>query len=464
MESLNSLRTVAKTFTFMSEDTFEEVTDEASDSLSTAQPLLTPRHGMPELVVTEAGFHEVISALRNGHGPIAIDAERASGYKYSQRAYLIQIFRRDGGLHLIDPIAVPTPTLWKELSDAFSGEEWIIHASTQDLPCLTELGLYPKILFDTELGGRIAGFPRVGLGPLAETLLDLALAKEHSAVDWSKRPLNPEWLIYAALDVDVLVDLRDKVYEKLEETRKLKWAQEDFAHILSRYAPGVQKEPRKDPWRRTSGMHKVRDRRTFAIIKALWEARDAYAAQIDIAPGRVFNDEALIATSVAKPKTLDEMRRILTKRSRLQNLPLTDWFEAVRAALALPVEELPELRTPSTSLPPPKLWKDRNPLGYARLTHARAAVLARAEELKLPVENLISPDALRKLAWHNPPAEPDLQPYIRESLGSSEVRPWQMEQLVSLLDEPLRQREPLVVAEAAPDNPGEGASEPTDVS
>ncbi len=420
---------------------------------STAEPLLSPRNGVPELVTSNEGLAAVIAELKAGSGPIAIDAERASGYKYSQRAYLIQIFRRGGGLHLIDPIAANSPDLWRELSDSFPTEEWIIHASTQDLPCLNELGLYPKILFDTELGARIAGCPRVGLGPLAESLLNLSLAKEHSAVDWSKRPLNPEWLIYAALDVDVLIDLRDKVYDLLVDAKKLKWAEEDFAQILRNHAPGSVKTPRKDPWRRTSGMHKVRDRRVLAIIRALWFARDEYASKIDIAPGRVFNDEALVATALAKPTNLDDMRRILTKRSRLQNLPLTDWFEDIRKALALPVDELPELRTPSTSLPPPKLWKDRNPLGYARLSHARAAVIARATELNMPAENLISPDALRKLVWHNPPADTDLEVYARDSLIESAARPWQAAELAPLLVLPLQAREPLPTPE-----PAEGAT------
>jgi ribonuclease D len=414
---------------------------------STAIPLLQPRTPFEYVVESEEDFEGVIRQLFQGHGPIAVDAERASGYKYSQRAYLVQIFRRDGGLHLIDPIAVSSPELWRKLSETFESEEWIIHASTQDLPCLTELGLFPKILFDTELGGRIAGCPRVGLGPLAESLLNISLAKEHSAVDWSKRPLNPEWLIYAALDVDVLVDLRDAIYALLESQGKLQWAQADFAQILSHYSQGFSKEIRKDPWRRTSGIHKVKDRRTLAIIKALWEARDAFAAKIDIAPGRIFNDEALVATAIAKPKTLDEMRRILTKRTKVQNLPLTDWFEAIRSSLALTPEELPDLKVKSNSLPAPKIWKERNPIGYARLTHARAAITSRAEELNMPIENLLSPDILRKLCWPTPPEEFTIS-YIEETLAGAGARDWQIAQTANLLVDPLLQVEPLVVPEA----------------
>ncbi len=418
-------------------------------------PLLFPRHGMPDLVVTHDGLQNVISQLQQGSGPIAIDAERASGYKYSQRAYLIQIFRREGGLHLIDPIAADSPDLWKLLGETFHDEEWIIHASTQDLPCLTELGLYPKILFDTELAARIAGCPRVGLGPLVESLLNYSLAKEHSAVDWSKRPLNPEWLVYAALDVDILVDLRDEVRKLLVEKNKLEWAKQDFAQILSNHGPGITKPIKTDPWRKTSGMHKIRDRRTLAIIKALWEARDSYAARVDIAPGRIFNDEALVTAAVAKPKTLDELRRLLTRRSRVQNPPLTDWFEALNTAIALPSDQLPELRIPSHTLPPPKLWKDRNPLGYARLTHARAAVIAKAQELDIPVENLISPDALRKLVWQNPPAGSDeeLESFAHKTLISATARSWQADQISALLVDALRQVEPLAVPETQEQEP-----------
>lgn len=422
--------------------------ESTQNEVSTAIPLLEPRNSFGELVETDERFREVIEELAQGAGPIAIDAERASGYKYSQRAYLVQIFRRGGGLHLIDPIAVSSRSLWEKLSDTFASEEWIIHASTQDLPCLTELGLYPKILFDTELGGRIAGCPRVGLGPLAESLLNIALAKEHSAVDWSKRPLNPEWLIYAALDVDVLIDLRDEVYSLLESDGKLVWAMQDFAQILKNYGPGVEKQARKDPWRRTSGIHKVRDRRTMAIIKALWEARDDYAARVDIAPGRIFNDEALIEAAVAKPKSLDEMRRILTKRTRAQNLPLTDWFEAIRKALALPVDELPELKVRATTLPPPKIWKERNPLGYARLTHARAAIIEKASELDIPVENLLSPDALRKLCWPNPPEGYGVE-YVEEKLAEYGARDWQVAACAPVLLDPLGKEEALPQPEGA---------------
>ncbi len=405
-----------------------------------SEPLLAPRSGLPELIVDRDGFLAALSALKGGSGPIAIDAERASGYRYSQRAYLIQIFRRGGGLHLIDPIGVGDPDLWREMDEAFKECEWIIHASTQDLPCLRELGIYPKFLFDTELGGRIAGCERVGLGPLCESLLELQLAKEHSAVDWSIRPLRPDWLVYAALDVDVLIDLRDAVEALLKERGKLEWALEDFAQILKNPPP----TPRVDPWRRTSGMHKVRDRLTLAIIRALWYARDQFAREIDIAPGRIFNDEVLVEIATKRPAKVYEFTKITKRRSRVTNSPTTEWFALLQETLQLPESELPVVRTPSIGLPPIKLWKDRNPLGHARLSHARAAVIKRAAELDLPVENLVSPEVIRQLVWKNPPLS-DLELYIEQLLAANGARSWQIREITPVLTEPMLATEPLVV-------------------
>jgi len=397
------------------------------------------------LITSSDGFEEMIEALQTGHGPIAIDAERASGYRYSQRAYLIQIFRRGGGLHLIDPIAVSAQADWAQLGSTFADEEWIIHASTQDLPCLRELGLTPRILFDTELGSRIAGAPRAGLGPLCSSLLGFALAKEHSAVDWSTRPLKEEWLTYAALDVDVLVDLRDAVEKLLASQGKLEWAQEEFAAILT----SAPNPPRKDPWRRTSGMHKVRDRMTLALIRAMWQARDEFAQRIDISPGRIFNDEVLLDLVTKRPAKIDEFTKIVKRRTRVENLPTTEWFTLFQQTLTLSADELPEVRTPALGLPPLKVWRERNPMAHARITHAKAALQLRAAELGMPTENLLSPEYLRQLMWKNltvsaQSTEEEFQEYISATLLSLGARRWQVDQSWMVLQEPLLATTPLV--------------------
>jgi ribonuclease D len=411
------------------------------------EPLLLPRAGVPDLIEDDDALRLAIAELSQGEGPIAVDAERASGFRYSQRAYLIQLFRRGGGLHLIDPIAANNPETWALMDSTFKECEWIIHASTQDLPCLRELGINPTRLFDTELGGRIAGCERVGLGALAESLLKLQLAKEHSAVDWSIRPLKEEWLVYAALDVDVLIDLRDAMENLLKDRGYLEYAHEDFAAILA--SSSTPSSSKRDPWRKTSGMHKVRDRMTLAIIRDLWAARDAYARKIDTAPGRIFNDEALVEIATKRPLTFDLFKKIVTRRSRASDQPVAEWFDLYRKTLELDRDSLPELRLPAVGLPPQKLWRDRNPQGYARLTHARAAVIERAHELRMPAENLISPEAVRQAMWRNPEPDDGLE-FIEEKLRGAGARNWQISLVAQSLVRPLHEVEPLPAPVEAP--------------
>ena len=412
-------------------------------------PLIAPRHGVPEVISNESDFEKLIAQLLNGSGPLAIDAERASGYRYSQRAYLIQIYRENGGLHLIDPIPLKNSKLWQKFNDQFSSYEWVIHASTQDLPCLIDVGLKPELLFDTELGARIAGCDRVGLGPLAESLLELQLAKEHSAVDWSIRPLRPEWITYAALDVDILLDIRNAVEQLLTEQNKLKWAKQDFASILKGYQNYVFTDAAKpDRWRRTSGMHKVRDRLPMAIVRDLWLSRDELAREIDLAPGRVLGDDAIIELATKRPDNLEAVAKVIGRRTRLEAPPFNRWLSVLNLALKTPLEQQPELRVASQSLPPIKIWKDRNPLGYARLTHARAALIELSTQIQIPTENLVTPELVRKICWQEPPTSTsEYQDFVVEQLNKTGARPWQIELVTPAIAAALSQTEPVVIPE-----------------
>lgn len=405
-----------------------------------------PVAGMPELITDLPGLENACNQLARGTGPIAIDAERASGYKYSQRAYLIQIHRKGGGLHLIDPIPFgPGHRLFAELNQLLNTDEVILHASTQDLPCLRELGINPTKLFDTELAGRIAGLPRVGLGPLLESLMNVSLAKEHSAADWSARPLPKEWLTYAALDVELLVELRDQMYVILEDAKKLPWALEEFASILK--APPAP--PRVDPWRRTSGMHKIKRRDQLAVIKSLWVARDGVAAAQDIAAGKLLNDSAIVELAIAVPTTKKEFEKCLRPlglRARwMENLQL--WLDSIAAAVALPEDQWPAMRTNADTLPPIKLWRDKFPEKFAPLSHARAAIELIAQENNIPVENLMTPEFIRRVCWKPPAGATDsLSVFeVEKALIELGARQWQVDLVAPALAAALLEREPVPV-------------------
>lgn len=408
-----------------------------------AVPLLAPAQGVPDVIDTAEKFESALDQLKKGDGPFAVDAERASGYKYSARAYLIQIKRTNGGLHLIDPIAFgPGHELFVKLNDLLNTDEVILHASTQDLPCLREVGLNPSRLFDTELGGRIAGLPRVGLGPLLESLMGVTLAKEHSAVDWSTRPLPKEWLNYAALDVELLIELRQKIYELLSASNKWKWAEAEFESIL--IAPPAP--PRIDPWRRTSGMHKIKKRDQLVVIKNLWHARDEIARATDVSSGKLLNDAAIIEFAIHKPlnkKDAEKALRPIGMRARwLENMPT--WLSATEAALNTPEDQWPPMKSGADTLPPLKLWRERFADKFAPLTHARFAVETVAHELSIPAENLISPEIIRRICWA-PPAD-SLQNLnvdaVCEAMLNLGARQWQVEVVAPLVAAALLEREP----------------------
>ncbi|MFD8973639.1 MULTISPECIES: ribonuclease D [unclassified Streptomyces] len=391
-------------------------------------PLLEPREGVPPVVETDEALAEVIAAFAAGTGPVAVDAERASGYRYGQRAYLVQLRREGAGTALIDPVGCPDLS---GLGEALAGTEWILHAATQDLPCLRDIGMLPTSLFDTELAGRLAGFPRVGLGAMVESVLGYALEKGHSAVDWSTRPLPEPWLRYAALDVELLVDLRDALEKELDRQGKLDWAHQEFDAIAS--APPAP--PRKDPWRRTSGMHKVRRRRQMAVVRELWEARDKVAQRRDVSPGKVLSDAAIVEAALAVPVNVAALTALPGFGNRMGRRQLEQWQAAVDRARALPEIELPQPGQQVAGPPPPRAWADKDPVAAARLSAARTAVTALAEELNLPQENLITPDTVRRVCWE-PPSPPDADG-VAAALAGHGARPWQVGLVTPLLVEAL---------------------------
>ncbi|WP_129843023.1 HRDC domain-containing protein [Streptomyces sp. RFCAC02] len=399
---------------------------EAEPSGPAPVPLLAPREGVPPVTADAEAFARVVAAFAEGSGPVAVDAERASGYRYGQRAYLVQLRREGAGTALIDPIACPDFT---PLNDALADTEWVLHAATQDLPCLRDIGMVPKRLFDTELAGRLAGFARVGLGLMVERVLGYSLEKGHSAADWSTRPLPEPWLRYAALDVELLVDLRDALEDELRGQGKLEWALEEFAAIAAAPPP----VPRKDPWRRTSGVHRLRKRRQLAAVRELWTTRDRIAQRRDMSPTKVLPDAAIMAAALAMPADARALASVQGfGGARMNRKQLQRWQEAVDRARALPDAALPQLgQEPSSGPPPHRAWGDKAPAAAARLAAARSAVTAHAEELRLPQENLLSPEVVRRLCWEPPaPATPEAVSPVLRSLGARE---WQIEQTAPLL-------------------------------
>ncbi len=439
----------------------------SADDPSGADPPATrtaPAGGIPAVTDDWPGLHRATQLLAAATGPVAVDAERAHAYRYSQRAYLIQLRRRDCGTVLIDPVllaqrardtapdsrhndasqpagpvdrhrahhlrSTDDPADLGELTSAIDEAEWIIHAASQDLACLAEVNLWPRRLFDTELAARLLGYPRVNLSTLVEENFSVRLLKEHAAADWSTRPLPQQWLSYAALDVELLIELRDTLAEHLEAGGKAEWARQEFAWLVSGADLGDQ--PRPDPWRRTSGLHRIRSRRGLGIVAELWHARDRIAYRADLAPARVVPDSGLIEAATLADPSRQAIGRLPAFGRRPARRHLDSWAAAVATALQRPEADLPSVHR-ATDDPPTQIraWSSKDPQAAARLRRIRSGLADTAGELGLPPANLLTPAHLRQLVWR-PPTRIS-ESVIDDQLAGYGVRPWQREQTVGLI-------------------------------
>lgn len=391
-------------------------------------PLLAPADGVPPLSVTASDISAAAELLASGHGPFAVDAERASGFRYSNRAYLVQIRREGAGTVLIDPVnhgGDPLTTL-APVAEVLATDEWVLHAADQDLPCLSEIGIAPTSVYDTELAGRLAGFERVNLATMAERLLGVGLKKGHGAADWSKRPLPQDWLNYAALDVEVLMDLRAAIAAVLQEQGKSEWAAQEFEYLRT----FVGAPTRRDRWRRTSGIHKIRDRRAMAAVRELWTSRDHIARRRDIAPGRILPDSAIINAAIADPKTVGELTALPIFGGSRQRRSAQVWLDALNRARTS--DDPPEVAEPQNGPPPASRWARRKPEAAARLEAARAGLAELSERVSVPTENLVTPDVVRRLCWDWQPAD-DTAAAVDAFLRDAQARRWQRELVVPVL-------------------------------
>lgn len=410
------------------------------EQLVTSTPLNEPR--LPTFLVdSESDLSKVIDALQKHEGPICIDAERASGFRYGQKAYLIQIAIPEDAIYLIDPTPKYSKEAWSAFTKEVNNKPWIIHAASQDLPCLAELALVPTKILDTELASRILGLPKVALGTITEHYLGLKLAKEHSAVDWSTRPLPKSWLDYAALDVDVLFDLWVAVEADLVANNRMGIALQEFDFLLT----PTLKEPKTDRWRSITGLHEIKDQRALTVAKYLWEARENLAVDRDIAPGRLIPDSAIIAAVRASPKSKSELASLRTFSGKASRTFIDVWWKALSEGTT--TKNLVELRAKSVGIPNHRNWSQKFPEAHARLLTCKHLIAKVAEELSIPAENIVSPEVIRSLCFE--PPTPLTAETITARLVEKRVRSWQIAEIAEVLLIGLAATTPPVVEEEA---------------
>ncbi|MDO5720095.1 MAG: HRDC domain-containing protein [Actinomycetaceae bacterium] len=383
--------------------------------------VIHPREGTPAITDTPEDLAIAVEELSSSHMPVGVDVERAAGFRYSDRAYLIQIRREDVGTYLIDAGALPDLT---ELSSALAQAPWILHAADQDLKSLRMAGLHVPELFDTEIAAQMLGLERIGLAAVCEYMLGLTLDKNHQNSDWSVRPLPHSWLRYAALDVELLPELYRALGQALYAAERWDWAVAEFEYIRTR--PDKQPDPNR--WRTIPGAGKIRKRRHLAILEELWHEREQIAAEKDIAPTRLIRNRTLVSIALDPPRnrrgllSIQEMRRSRTRTH-------TDrWLKAIARGQARSRDDLPPLHRPLAPGEHPRVqqWRNTYPDAHARLQKIRQVVHARASQLHMDPIMLLEPRVQRLIAWNNIAYQgAELNAYLSR-LG---VRDWQIENI-----------------------------------
>ncbi|WP_115727415.1 HRDC domain-containing protein [Actinomyces culturomici] len=381
----------------------------------------SPRDGIPEIIETADALERAAASLERGTRPVALDVERAQGFRYGNDPYLVQIRREDVGTFLIDTAALPDLSVLQKGLD----EVWLLHDAAQDLPNLRWTGLTCPALFDTELAARLVGLERFGLAAVAEQVLGLGLVKDHQASDWSIRPLPKDWLRYAALDVELLTELYRRLGQRLHDLGRWEWAVEENAHLAAKPAP----EPKADRWRSLPGAGKIRSRRGLAVLEGLWEARERIAADLDLAPGRLVRNAALVKAAQTPPRNRRALQSISEFRSPVARRYADDWLRSITRAMVADEAELPPLRAPRLpgAIPEARSWARIDEDAAARLAAVRGAMTRLSDELGIAPEVILEPRVQRYVAWAPLDPKRPSGDEVEERMYDQGARDWQMD-------------------------------------
>ncbi|MBP3222891.1 MAG: HRDC domain-containing protein [Actinomycetaceae bacterium] len=373
-----------------------------------------PSQGIPD-ITTRYTFNDHISQLKKAHGPIAIDTERADGKRYYPRAYLIQIKRENSSTFLIDPIenAHNIPSL----AHAIKQEEWILHDAPQDLPCLSLIDLQPSRLFDTFIAGALLGLRRLSLQKMLEDILNVHIEKEHTAEDWSMRPIPQAMRSYAALDVEFLHPLRHELIEQLQRKERLSWVEEECTYILHQKPRSAPKEP----WRKLQKKYKITNRRSLAMLQLMWNTRDRLAQKRDIHPTRIISNENLAYLASKKPRSYGDVRSSKALRSQASRPYAQALSKDAKKAWALPENKLPSLAL-TYSHANPHVSKDKD----AHIEILKHALKECASHTQINPRFLLTSSTIKDVAREEWKRSEDVENLLR----THNVREWQIELLM----------------------------------
>ncbi len=373
-------------------------------------------------IESQDDFDRLIARLRT-EPLVAVDTEAASFHRFQDRVYLLQLSsRRETAV--VDPLAVPSLAPLGELL-ADEGIELVFHDADYDLRLLeNQYGFRARNVFDTRIAAQLLNEPGVGLAALLEKYLGVRLDKRFQRADWSARPLSPAMLEYAAADTQHLPELRDRLRARLQELRRLDWAEEEF-QILSA-ADRRTAEPDEPAYLRLKGAKALKGR-ALAILRELVQWREELARRTDKAAFRILNNEPILFMAKSPPRdiaTLKSVRGISPDQAARRGREI---LEAVQRALELPEHELPRVERRNRHQPDPEL--------EARIERLKSARNALALTYDLAPGVLCPNGVLEAIARVNPKT-------LEGMAEIRELRRWQLREMGGALLAALQQPAP----------------------
>jgi len=352
---------------------------------------------------------EVVASLR-GEPLVAVDTEAASFHKYRDRIYLVQLSTPTRTL-IVDPLPLGNLSpLGELLADA--GVEKVFHDADYDLRILDrDYRFRATHLFDTRIAAQLAGEQAIGLAALLEKYLGVKLSKEHQKADWSRRPLPPDMLAYAASDTKHLPELREKLRARLNEMGRLSWVEEECRRLEGLRWTGPADAA--EGYLRIKGSKALAGRQ-LAALRELYLWRENLAARQDKAPFRIVGNDVLLAVSRSLPRTQPALSATPGVPPSLAARYGTMLLEGVTRALDLDESALPHVER-AARLP-------RDPNFEVRVERLKAFRNRIAAELGIDPGVLCGRGTLEAVAR--------AQPRDRGELASvGELRTWQVELL-----------------------------------
>ena len=338
-----------------------------------------------EVIDNDSQLKTLTDKIADAHA-VALDTEADSFHHYRPRVCLIQI-SFDGQTFIIDPLA---PIKIKPFLHELAQKELIIHDAGYDLRMLSgDFGFKPKnAVFDTMLGASLAGLKNVGLSGLLGDLLDMKVAKHNQKADWSKRPLTPHLLKYAAEDTAFLMQIKTHLAEKLKALGRADWHAESCqAAVAAAYTTREPADPDNE-WRiKGTGTLSFKD---MAFVRELWYWRENIAKETNRAAFMIFRNEEIIKLAqwaAKRKKAIDAKSKlpIRHKTNKRQNL-----IKALQKAQALKPDQWPG---PRKSDPSKRLSNSTRNI----VNKLKAECEIIAHELDLPLNLIASRAALTRI-------------------------------------------------------------------